>query len=139
MSSTLRRWLAGVVTVALAAVVVAGIAIGEDSESDRVQSLGERLKCPVCQGEPIADSPAEMARAMMEIVAEKVAAGESDDQIVAFFTARYGDGILLDPPFEGKTLALWILPVVAALAGVALILGSRRAPEEVPVGDEEGS
>jgi cytochrome c-type biogenesis protein CcmH len=127
MPENVRRWLAGIVTVALTTIVVAGIVIGEDTETDRVAALGARIKCPVCQGEAIADSPAETARAMMDIVAEKVAAGESDDQIIRFFTDRYGDGILLDPPFEGKTLALWILPVVAALAGVALILG-RRAP-----------
>jgi cytochrome c-type biogenesis protein CcmH len=66
---------------------------------------------------------------MMDIVAERVQAGETDEQIIAYFTSRYGDGILLDPPFEGRTLALWLLPLVALGAGIALILGRRRAPD----------
>ena len=129
MSERMRRILAAIVTLALAGVVVAGLVMGEESESDRVRALGTRIKCPVCQGEPIVDSPAETARAMMDIVAERVDAGETDEQIIAYFTDRYGDGILLDPPFEGRTLALWLLPVVALAAGIALILGRRRAPD----------
>jgi len=128
VSDRLRRILAAIVTLALAGVVVAGLVMGEETESDRIKALGTRIKCPVCQGEPIADSPAETARAMMDIVAERVDAGETDEQIIDYFTARYGDGILLDPPFEGRTLALWLLPVVALAAGIALILGRRRAP-----------
>jgi cytochrome c-type biogenesis protein CcmH len=116
------------VTVALAGVVVAGLVMGEDTESDRIRALGARIKCPVCQGEAIVDSPSETARAMMDIVAERVEAGESDDQIITYFTSRYGDGILLDPPFKGRTLALWLLPLVALGAGIALILGRRRTP-----------
>ncbi len=129
MSERLRRWIGAIVTIALAAVVVVGIAIGDPSEEDRVRSLGARIKCPVCQGEPILDSPAETARAMMDIVAERVAAGESDEQIIDYFTERYGDGILLDPPVAGRTLLLWVLPFVALAAGVVLILGRRRKHE----------
>jgi cytochrome c-type biogenesis protein CcmH len=129
MSENLRRILAGVVTVALAAVVVVGLVVGEDTERDRIEALGKRIKCPVCQGEPIADSPSETSRAMMDIVAERVEAGETDDQIVDYFVSRYGDGILLDPPFEGRTLALWLLPGVALIAGIVLIIGRRRTPD----------
>lgn len=126
MSERTRRWIGAAVTLVLAAVVVAGIAIGDPSQEDRVRSIGARIKCPVCQGEPILDSPSETARAMMDIVAERVAAGESDGQIIDYFTDRYGDGILLDPPVRGKTLWLWVLPFVALGAGVVLILGRRR-------------
>lgn len=135
MPETLRRWAAGVITVALAAVVVAAMIIGEDTASDRVLALGARIKCPVCQGEAISESPSETSTAMMQVIAEKVAAGESDEQIIRYFTDRFGSGILLDPPFRGRTLALWLSPLVALAAGVALILGRRRArpalqPEE---------
>lgn len=129
MRERLGRWVGVAVTLALAAVVVVGIVMGEPSEDDRVRSLGARIKCPVCQGEPIVDSPSETARAMMEIVAERVAAGQSDEQIIDYFTERYGDGILLDPPVGGRTLLLWILPFVALAAGVVLILGRRRKTE----------
>jgi cytochrome c-type biogenesis protein CcmH len=136
VSETMRRVLAGVVTAALAVVVVVGIVMGEDTERDRIQALGERIKCPVCQGEAIADSPSETSTAMMDIVAERVAAGESDDQIIDYFVSRYGPGILLDPPFRGRTLAVWLLPVVALGAGIVMIMGRRRSParaqEETP-------
>lgn len=128
MSRGVRRILAGTVMAALAIVVVVGIVMGEDSERDRIQALGQRIKCPVCQGEPIADSPAETSTAMMDIVAERVAAGETDDQIIDYFVSRYGPGILLDPPFRGRTLAVWLLPVVALGAGIVMIMGRRRSP-----------
>ena len=93
--------------------------MGDSAEEDRVNDLGARIKCPVCQGEAIGDSPSETALAMMDIVEEKVTAGETDAQIVDFFTARYGNGILLDPPFAGSTLLVWLLPVLAPLSAVS--------------------
>ncbi len=100
---------------------------------------GARIKCPVCQGESIAESPSETSTAMLAVVAEKVAAGESDDQIIQYFTDRYGSGILLDPPFRGRTLALWLTPLAALAAGVALILGcGAGAPPRAASAEEEG-
>lgn len=139
MSELLRRWIAGVITVALAAVVVAAMIVGEDTAGDRVQALGSRIRCPVCQGESIAESPSETSTAMMAVVAEKVAAGESDAQVIRYFTDRFGNGILLDPPFRGRTLALWLTPLAVLVAGVALILGLRRgrtAPLPAQTGEE---
>jgi len=140
VSENVRRWLAGGVTVALAAVVAAAMIIGEETAADRVLALGARIKCPVCQGESIAESPSETSTAMMAVVAEKVAAGESDDQIIQYFTDRYGSGILLDPPFRGRTLALWLTPLAALATGVVLILGlRRRRPAAAPrLPEEEG-
>ncbi len=137
MSETWRRWISGVITVAMAGVVIAAMIIGEDTPRDRVLALGTRIKCPVCQGESIAESPAETSTAMMQVVAEKVAAGESDDQIIRYFTDRFGSGILLDPPFRGRTLALWLTPLAALAAGVALILGRRRRRIVTPPPEEE--
>lgn len=128
MDSKVRSLVGWAVTVGLAAVVVAGLVLGDTRSEDRVADLGSRIKCPVCQGEAIGDSPSETARAMVDIVREKVQAGETDGQIVDYFTARYGDGILLDPPFAGRTLAVWLLPVVAVAAGIWMILSRRRKP-----------
>ncbi len=135
MSEGVRKVITGVVTVALAAIVLVGIVVGDPTPQDRAQAIGSSIKCPVCQGEAIADSPSETATAMMEVVAEKVDEGLTDDQIFEFFRARYGDGILLDPPFGGRTLVLWLLPVAAVGAGVFMILGRRQKP--VPVVDSE--
>ena len=131
MDSKTRSVVGWVLTVVLASVVVVGLVMGDSAAQDRVDSLGARIKCPVCQGEAIGDSPSETARAMVEIVEEKVAAGETDSQIVDYFTARYGDGILLDPPFAGRTLLVWLLPVVAVAGGVWMIMTRRRKPSEV--------
>jgi len=131
MSDGVRKIVAGLVTVGLAVVVLVGIIIGDSSEQDRVQALGSSIKCPVCQGEAIADSPSETSTAMMVVVAEKVEEGLSDDQVFEYFRVRYGDGILLDPRFEAKTLLLWLLPVAAVAVGVVMILRRRQAPEAV--------
>jgi len=128
MDNKLRTFAGWAVTLVLATVVVVGLVIGDSAPQDRVDALGSRIKCPVCQGEAIGDSPSETARAMVEIVAEKVAAGETDGQIVNYFTARFGDGILLDPPFAGRTLLVWLLPVAAVAGGIWMILRRRRQP-----------
>ena len=121
-----RRLTGSLITVTLAAIVVAGFILGDANPQDRVASIGAVIRCPVCQGESIVDSPAETARVMMDIVREKVSAGETDQQIIQYFRDRYGDGILLDPPFSGKTLLIWILPILAVGFGIWMILARRR-------------
>ena len=136
MDSKARSLGGWAITAVLAAVVIVGLIMGDSAEEDRVNALGARIKCPVCQGEAIGDSPAETSRAMMQIVEEKVAAGETDAQIVDFFTARYGTGILLDPPFSGSTLLVWLLPVVAVIGGIVMILSRRRQPTTTGTGHD---
>ncbi len=123
-----RKLIGWVVTVGLAAIVAVGLVVGDATPEDRVASLGAAIKCPVCQGEAILDSPSPTAKAMLEVVEEKVAAGESDQQIVAYFQGRFGDGIYLDPPFAGRTLLVWLIPLFAVAGGVWMILSRRRKP-----------
>ncbi len=123
-----RKLIGWVVTVGLAAIVAVGLVVGDAPPEDRVASLGAAIKCPVCQGEAIIDSPSPTAKAMLEVVEEKVAAGESDQQIVAYFQGRFGDGIYLDPPFAGRTLLVWLIPLFAVAGGVWMILSRRRKP-----------
>jgi cytochrome c-type biogenesis protein CcmH len=133
MNADLRSIGGWVITIALAGVVIAGFVLGDPTPEDRVATLGAAIKCPVCQGEAIIDSPSETASAMMELLEEKVAAGETDQQIIDFFQSRFGDGIYLDPPFEGKTVVVWLTPVVAVAGGLWLISRRRRRPESLPV------
>jgi cytochrome c-type biogenesis protein CcmH len=128
MANRTRTFGGWAITVVLAVVVVVGLIMGDSAAEDRVNALGSRIKCPVCQGEAIGDSPSETSAAMMEIVKEKVSAGETDAQIIDYFTARYGNGILLDPPFSGSTLLVWLLPVAAVVGGIWMILSRRRLP-----------
>ena len=129
MPEPLRRWGAAALTLALAAVVVVGLLSARPAEPDRARELAGRLRCPVCQGESVADSPSETAVAMNRLVAEQVDAGRSDAEILAFFRQRYGDWILLDPPARGRTLLVWALPAAALVVGLtAIVLSVRRGP-----------
>lgn len=119
-----------VYAVAIATLVgVAGALVATNpGEADRVQALGARIKCPVCQGEAIVDSPAPMARDMMSLVETRVASGATDQEIVDELVASFGSSVLLDPQASANTLLLWIAPAVATLAGVLVILWWQRHP-----------
>lgn len=83
----------------------------------RYQTLTEELRCLVCQNQNIADSHAELAQDLRRKVYEKLNAGESNEQIVSYMTERYGDFVLYRPPFNAKTLILWLAPVLTLLLG----------------------
>ena len=128
-----RAVLGRAATVVLAVIVVAGLFMGDARPEDRVATLGASIKCPVCQGEAIIDSPSPTAQAMMEVLEEKVAAGETDRQIFDYYRQRFGDGIVLDPPLEGKTLVVWLTPILGLIAGGLMISTRRRRPEQTSV------
>lgn len=92
----------------------------------RVQRLGKLLRCAVCQGVSIADSPASMARAQLDKVRELVAENKTDDEIFDYFVERYGEWALMEPRKSGVTLGLWVLPVAMLVIGVLLILNSAK-------------
>jgi cytochrome c-type biogenesis protein CcmH len=74
----------------------------------RAREIGRALRCVVCQNQAIDDSNAEVAHDMRRAVRERLAAGDSDDAVFAFMVARYGDYVLLKPPFKSGTLLLWL-------------------------------
>jgi cytochrome c-type biogenesis protein CcmH len=93
----------------------------------RARALSAELRCMVCQNESIDDSHADLARDLRLLVRERLKAGDSDDRIRAYLVQRYGDFILLKPPFKFSTLLLWSAPfVVLLLGGTAIILAARR-------------
>ena len=112
-----------------------------DDNADRIRQLEEKLRCLVCQNQTLADSNAELAGDLRRQVAEQVAAGKTDDQIIDYLVQRYGDFVLYDPPFKTRTLLLWVGPfVLLALGATALVLVLRRrraAPEETPLAPDE--
>ena len=114
-----RAILAGAATLILAGIVGWSLVVGEPSDRDRVEALGARIRCPVCQGESIVDSPTLYANDILAFVEEKADEGWSDEQILDYLEARF-EGIRLDPRFSGTTVLLWVLPAGVAVAGAWL-------------------
>ena len=93
----------------------------------RAQEIGRHLRCVVCASEPIESSGADLAGDMRVLVRERIAAGDTDADVYAYMTARYGDYVLFRPPFKPATWALWIGPfALAAGAAFWAIAASRR-------------
>ena len=92
----------------------------DPAQEARAKALMEQLRCLVCQGQSIADSDAEMAGDMRALVRQKIAAGESPQQIRGWLVQRYGDYVTYDPPFSWLTAPLWIAPVLLLLAGLLI-------------------
>ena len=88
----------------------------------RTEELTSRMRCPVCQGHAIVDSPAEAARNMKSQVRAMIAAGFSEDQILRYFEAAYGEFIRLMPRASGFNLLVWLIPLVGAALGLIGIL-----------------
>ncbi len=137
-----HRWTErlGWVVVA-AAVVIMGLGLflsPSTGPADRVETLGKQLRCPVCQTVSVAESPSETAKAMREIITEQVAAGRTDEEIIAFFVDRYGQWVILEPPASGRTLIVWLLPPAALLVGLWVALGRKRRSELASQVEEPG-
>jgi cytochrome c-type biogenesis protein CcmH len=113
----------------------------KDSQLEaRARQIGQQLRCLVCQNESIDDSNADLARDLRKIVRERITAGDSDQQVIAYLRARYGDFVLLKPPFEPATWALWLTPPFVLLVGGALafaILRRRPAGDAQPLTEAE--
>jgi cytochrome c-type biogenesis protein CcmH len=93
----------------------------------RARALSRDLRCMVCQNQSIDDSDAPLARDLRLLVRERIAAGDTDKQVIDFLVARYGAFVLLKPPFEMQTLLLWLLPPALLLAGLfGLLMAARR-------------
>ncbi len=119
--------LVGLLAVALALAVA--VVPRSETPADRVARLASELRCPVCQGLSIEESPSDTAREMRQLVAQRVAEGRTDDQIRAEFRAAYGDWIFLSPPLLDPRGAIWLVPLAAVAIGTALLaLRLRRAP-----------
>lgn len=138
MHDVFARRGAWLLTVVLLGVAVAGLLAGSRQPRDRAYQLEQRLRCPTCQSVSVADSPSETAVAMRATIAEQVAAGRSDQQILDYFRVRYGSWVLFDPPVRGVTLLVWVLPVLAAAGGVVVVAMVARRPAPVaPLVPEE--
>lgn len=115
-------------TPAGAALADSGI-IGERSApvsndpvlEEKARQVASELRCPVCQGNSIQDSPSELAQEMKGVVRDQLASGKSPDEVKAYFVAKYGEWILLEPKASGFNLVAYLLPVVMVAVGGLVI------------------
>ena len=130
-----------VFSLALPAAAVEPDEILNDSVLERrARDISKNLRCLVCQNQSIDDSNADLARDLRILVRERLVMGDSDSAVIAYIVARYGDYVLLDPPFKGSTYVLWIGPGVIfafGLAAVALFFRRRRLTAPPPLTEEE--
>jgi cytochrome c-type biogenesis protein CcmH len=138
-----KRWAVAVaLMVALASPVGAvdpGEVLADPALEARAREVSKELRCLVCQNQSIDDSDAELARDLRLLVRERVAAGDSNDQVVDYVVSRYGDFVLLKPPFKASTYLLWLGPAVILVTGLAaVVLYHRRKVKAGAAGDGPG-
>ncbi len=131
--------------LALAAAVLTGgpaLAVQPDEILDdpaleaRARGLGADLRCLVCQNQSIDDSDAPLARDLRILLRDRLVAGDTDEEAIAYIVDRYGDYVLLNPPFKTATLLLWLAPALALAGGAAvLFLRSRGRSGDDPAAE----
>ncbi len=139
----MNRYRASLLLGLLAAVVLV-FPVRASDEPDlptrkHMWSIAERMDCPVCQGQSVRESNAQLAAQMREIILIKLQAGESEQQIMDFFADRYGPGVLREPPREGLALGVWIGPVVIVGLGILVLgwaLARGRRPSAAAANDD---
>jgi cytochrome c-type biogenesis protein CcmH len=125
-----------------AAAVQPGEMLDDPALEERARDLSRGLRCLVCRNESIDESNADLARDLRVLVRERIAAGDSDAEVIDFVVARYGEYVLLTPTTSGANIVLWIAGPILLLSGLgiaALYLRRRRsdAPAETLSADEE--
>jgi len=139
----LKQILVCVVALAVMMGSSAALAVQPDEimsdpvRESRARDLSRELRCMVCQNQSIDDSEAPLARDLRLLVRERIAAGDSDAQVIDFLVARYGEFVLLKPRVNQHTLLLWLVPPLALLGGgFAMWRYSRRRPKSGDDPDE---
>ncbi len=120
-----RRILIVLVSVAVIAVVWSTLLIvapGQQTLDTRVQRVAAQLKCLICQGESVADSPSTLAQQMRVAIREQLQSGRSEQDVIQYFEQRYGAQIVWSPPWRGFSLFAWLVPMAFLLCGLGLVV-----------------
>jgi cytochrome c-type biogenesis protein CcmH len=145
MSASRRGPAVLAAVLALAASAFLAFAFAQDVEIEsRVFDIARKLRCPVCVSESVADSNAQLAQQMRALIQQQLEEGRDEEQIYAYFQARYGDWIMLEPPKRGIHLFVWLLPMLVAIAAVVTVavlarrwLAAARTPVQADEHDLE--
>ena len=116
--------------LALLLLAVLVLPVKADARQEQIWAIAGKLACPVCAGQSVKDSNAQLAVQMRQVIAEQLDLGRSESEIIAYMVDRYGEEILLDPPKSGPQLWVWIGPVVVIAAG--LVMAASRFSWNLP-------
>jgi len=132
MTDRTKNLIFGAVAVVALVVIGAGLVSGDDSpptEAERVDALAAAIKCPFCNGESLYESQSTVASEYRALIAQRVADGATDDEVIDEFAANFGDSYILDTSTTGWSLALRIVPILAVAAGVGVITWLYRSAQ----------
>lgn len=125
----------------LAALAFAGIATSQQpAQADsileaRTAEVAKQLRCPVCQGLSIQDSPSELSQQMRAVVKDQLRAGKTPDEVKAFFVSKYGEWILLEPKPSGFNLLVYAVPVILIMLGLGIVFVAVRRWTQPPTSE----
>ena len=125
MNSFLRKTLSAGLFLSLAFFIA--FHVNSDTLEDQIADISGELMCPVCEGQSVAESNAQLARDMRAIIKTKLLEGNTKEEIIDYFISSYGETILASPPPRGFSAILWLLPVLSVLIGAAIILRTIRS------------
>jgi len=132
----MRFFLSVIVLLLMASVPAQAVNPNEvlaDPELEaRARDISKGLRCVVCQNQSIDDSDASLARDLRVLVRERLTAGDTNEQVVTYVVSRYGDFVLLKPPFNLSTLALWLGPLFLIIFGLVVIFIFFRKNQQAP-------
>ena len=100
----------------------AEVSLADPAKEAQALALMDTIRCVVCQGQPVSGSNADLAADMRRIIRERIAAGETPDQVRAWLVGKYGDWVSFKPQVKPETLPLWLLPALALAIGLSLML-----------------
>ncbi len=136
MMQRMQRWLLRRPSYLLALAIVLALGIvwgvtalraqGAKTLDQRTNDVASQLVCPVCNGESVADAPSATAQEMRRVIRQKLAEGDSEDQVIAYFQQHYGDTVLESPPRQGFTALIWLVPLAMLLLGGFVVVSAAR-------------
>src|SRR3989475_7709338 len=107
----------------------------------RVHDVASQLKCPICQGESVADSPSLLAQQMRGVIRQQLQSGKSEQEVIQYFQDRYGSQIVWSPPWQGFALLAWLVPIALLLGGALMLFfilrGWHRMARSSPTGEDD--
>ena len=128
------------IATASAHAVLPGEQLADPKLEGRARAISQELRCVVCQNQTIDDSDADIAHDLRVLLRERLVKGDTDEQAKAFIVKRYGNYVLLKPPFGPETLLLWLGPLAVLIAGMgcaAVYIARRKSAPDLPLSAEE--